>query len=332
MAKILCSYSSLYYQCEHFPIHLTQGESHHPIFDAPLKKLWKIFPKWQAGELDAVSSYLYYLSLLKSTELVEFRVAAAYTENTDRIVASNMESLFSVISQILSVRNPRVVFPRFVISPDTKSLSNSKHWIELWKSVYEDFINGLKSEDTRTNLQRREAALERLIKNPALKPERYAHLLAQWAAIAGNFPESLTTVNGNSIPLSEYWQDIICKCYKQTDIIQIPESDLVELLEHCETEIDLGSIFSYQLFNTLREGLETIQGFFGIGSPTFSILGNDSDVGDSNLQLLIASAPISEPKRIDYPTEFAFIKARMKWALASSQSNSNNSNNTGEIK
>lgn len=319
MAKILCSYSSLYFNVEHFPIRLTQGESHHPVFDIPLKKLWKLFPKWQAGELDSVDSYLYYLSLLKQTDLVEFRTAASYTEFTDQIVSQNMESLYETIGHIVAIRNPRFILPRFVISHETRNLSNTKHWIALWQEAYNDFCDGLKDQDTRTKLQKREAALERLIKNPAIKLEKYSHLLAGWAAIAGNFPIFAVSVRGITMSCSEYWQDIIVKCYRNVDIIQIPERDLVELIEHCETEIELGSIFSYQLFTTLREGLETIQGFFGIGQSQFSILSSDSDVEQSNLQLLINDAPASEPVRSQYPTEFAFLKARMKWSLAVSQ-------------
>lgn len=320
MAKILCAYSSLYYQCEHFPIALTQEESHHPIFDVPLKRLWKFFPKWQAGELSQVDSYLLFLALLKSTDLVQFRTAAAYTENTAAIVAQNMEELVSVLGKVVAIRAPRFVLPRFVISHDTKTLTNVRHWIQLWNNTYHDFRNGVREQDTRSKLQRREAALERLIRNPAIRPERYAHLLAQWAVLAADFPEFSVTVRGSTMPCSEYWQEIITKCYNSTDIIQIPEQDLVELLTHCEDNIELGSIFSYQLFTALREGLDTLRAFFGNGTTSFLILSpGDSapdDVERSNLQLLINSAPTELPKRINYPSEFAYLKAKMKYELA----------------
>lgn len=330
MAKILCNLSSLYFNVEHFPIHLTQNETHHPIFDVPLKRLWKYFPKWQAGELDQIDSYLLFVSYLHATELIEFRVAASYNDKTDSIVSQNMESLVEIIGNIVSVRNPRVIFPRFVVSHDTRNLSNVRHWISLWKDVYTDFTNGLKAQDARTKLQKREAALERLIKNPAIHPHKYAHLLAQWASIAGNFPEFTIQYRGSTISCNEYWQDIITKCYRQEEIIQIERTDLQELLTHCEEYIELGSIFSYQLFTTLREGLETIDGFFGIGNTTFSILGANDDVGESNLQLLINDAPVEPPKRTDYPSDFAFLKAKMKWSLAASQSTMQSSSNVLE--
>ena len=323
MAKILCSHSGIQFNVDHFPIHLTQNESRHPIFDASLKKLWKFYPKWQGGELDSTDSYLLFLSLLNATELVDFRVAALRHTDTEKIVQSNMESLYETIGHIVTIRNPRFVLPRFVISNETKKLDNVKHWLQIWQDQYADFCNGLKDQDLRSRLQKREAALERLIRNPAIKPERYSHLLATWASEAGQFPEfTVQTQSGESIPVSEYWKDIIQKCYRSVDIIQINRKDLVELLEHCEEYIDLGSIFSYQLFTTLREGLQTIDGFFGnaYGQTAFSILNANDDVGQSNLQLLIDTAPATEPSRKDYPTEFAYLKARMKYSIASSSS------------
>ena len=323
MAKILCAKSGIQFNVDHFPISFTQNECHHPIFNASLKRLWKYYPKWQTGELDEIDSYLLFLSLLNATDLVEFRCAALRHQNTTNIIQQNMELLYSTIGHIAAIRNPRFILPRFVISPETKKLDNVKHWIALWQDTYLDFCNGLKNQDLKTKLQKREAALERLIKNPAIKPERYSHLLAQWACDAGQFPTFPLSIKGSNISIAEYWKDIIQKCYNSTEIIQIEKKDLIELLEHCEENIELGSIFSYQLFTTLREGLETIDGFFGIGNTTFSILSGDDDVGQSNLQLLINDAPVSEPRRMDYPSEFAYLKAKMKYSLAISSTNTN---------
>lgn len=322
MAKILCSKSGLEYSVQYFPIsfHNDKHQLHHPVFDAPLPKLWKYFPKWQAGELTDVDSYLLFLAILHSTDLVEFRTSAIRTPHTVSIVQSNMESLYDTVGKILAVKNPRFTLPRFVISHDTRTLDNVKYWLQAWDAAYLDFKNGLKEQELRSKLQRREAALERLIKNPAIKPERYAHLLAAWADEASEFPQFNITIRNTQTTLAEYWKDIICKCYRQESVIQIPKSDIQELLEHCEEHIDLGSIFSYQLLTLLREALQTIDGFFGNSETTFQILSDDESVGTSNLQLLIETAPVEKPRRIDYPSEFAFLKEKMKWAIAQKSS------------
>lgn len=320
MAKILCSISGIEFQCEHFPIALTHGESHHPIFNVPLKRLWKYFPKWQSGELTKTDSFLYFLSLLNATEMVEFRCHVHQRPDTDRIVSANMESLFYTIGKVITIRHPKFVIPRFVVSAETRDLSNVSHWIKCWNDALEEFATGLKDQELRSRLERKTNALERLIKNPALNPAKYCHLLADWASEAAAFPqfEIIDPVSGNETTISEYWKHIIMLCYQKESLLSIPESDIRELLEHCETEIDLGSIQSYHLFNTLREGLETVQGFFGSSSPVFSILSDDSNeaLADANLSILKSTAPSEKPKRTAYPTEFAFHKALMLWNLA----------------
>jgi hypothetical protein len=316
MAKVLCAKSGIEFRVDHFPIYLTQGEYEHPLFHVPLKRLWRYFPKWQAGELTKTDSFLLFLALLDRTEMVEFRCHVYQRPDTDRIIAANMENLVSIIGKISAIKHPKFVLPRFVISPETRDLANVKYWLQTWEDAFEDFCNGLQADDLRSKLQRKAEGLERLIKNPSLKPVRYARMLASWASEAGAFPTSLTNVNGLEVTISEYWQEIIVKCHTDTDIITIPENDLAELIEHCEENLDAGSIQAHQLFVTIRLGMETLKGFFSIGSPSFTMLGENDSVEQANLELLINSAPTDAPKRTNYPTEFAFIKAKMKWQLA----------------
>lgn len=304
--KILCCKSGIEFKCDHIPVYLSGGESHHPIFDMSLKQLWKLYPKWLKRELTRTDSFLLFLAYLNATELVEFRCHVWQRPNTDSIVANNMTGLYEIIGKIVTIKHPKFAVPRFVISHDTRDLENVRYWIEAWENSFEDFCNGLKGEELRSRLQRKAETLERYIKNVQLDPRRYARILAQWANEAGQFPENI----------AEYWEDIIVKCHTSTDIITIPKVDLEELIEYCEENVDAGSIQGHHLFQTIREGYATLTGFFSVGSPTFSILDSGDDVGQTNLQLLVQSAPIEEPKRADYPTEFAFIKARMKWKIA----------------
>ena len=316
MAKILCSKSGIEFNCDFFPIHLHEKECHHPIFSVPLKRLFRYFPKWQAGELTETDSYLLFLAYLNSTEFIEFRQSVSYSSNLHQIVQSNMETLFATIGKIITIRHPRFVIPHFVISKETATLQNVSEWIKVWNDCYDSFCSGLKDQELHAKLQRKEAALERLIKNPALRPERYAHILADWAADAAAFPSFQIATASFTGPIDLYWKTIIQKCYKSIDIISIPESDIKELLEHCEENLDLGSIQSYHLFNTLRDGLTTMQDFYGTGPTSFTILNDDSVLNDENVSLLIKDAPIKEPSRFQYPTEFAFLKAKMKWQIA----------------
>lgn len=321
MATILCSKSGIEFKCDHFPIHLTQHESHHPIFDVKLPRLWKYFPKWQAHELTETDSFLLFVAYLNATEMVEFRVACKRRPNTAQIIQANMEGLFHTIGRIITIKHPKFTVPRLVISSDTADLSNVRYWIQTWDQAYADFCDGLKNQELKSRLLRKEQGLERLIKNPSLNPKKYAHLLASWAAESAVFPEFMVDVNGNEMSCSDYWQEIIVKCHTDTNIISVPEKDLAELIEHCEEHLDGGSIQAHQLFVTVRQGMETLQGFFSIGSPSFSILNESDSVGDVNLKLLVDSAPLEMPKRTEYANEFQFIKAKMKYNLMQSQLN-----------
>lgn len=319
MAKILCSISGIEYQCQHFPIYLDEGTTAHPIFSVPLKRLWKYLPKWQAGELTETDSLLLFLGVLRATELVEFRCSILRTPQTNAIISQNMERLFSIVSKVITIKHPRFTIPRFVVSKETRDLSNIRYWLESWSDQYHSFMSGLVNQELRSKLQRKEAALEKLIKNPAIHPIKYAHILADWASEAGEFPSSSTLVQGVATPLDEYWKSLIIKCHRDIDMISIPEADLQELLTHCEDAIENGSIFSYHLFNSLRDGLDTIRGFFSIGSTTFSLVDSPSTpdaIETANLENLIQSAPHREPSRSEYPTEFAYMKAKMRWSLA----------------
>lgn len=326
MAKILCAYSGISFKVEHFPVVLESRECFHPIFAIPYKKLVIYYQKWAAGELTETESYLLFVALLNSTELVEFRTSVRMTEETASLVANYMPNLFQTVTKLSGIKHPRFSVPSIAITPETSTLSNIKYWIQTWNTCYTDFLSGLGREELRSKLARREAGLEKLIKSPQIKPEKYAALLAAWAAEAGSFPAFMTLDSNNEqVTLSEYWQDIIARCYRTENILAIPAKDLAELTSHCEEHIEsTGSIFSYHLFAALQEGKSRQTSFFGLGdmmaltaeNPGFRVLDSKTNVEDANISVLIDSAPISKPSRIDYPSDFAYLKAKTRWELA----------------
>lgn len=321
--KILCGISGIEFTCEHFPASLTSREISHPIFSIPQKKLLSYTGKWAAGELTPTDSYLMFLAILNSSELVEFRMPVFRTHETDSIVAQNMESLVRTIIKLNTVTNPSVIFPRYAVTPDTKTLSNVKYWIENWASSYKDFIDGYRKESASARLISREAALERMIKNPHLPISAYASKIADWAAVAGDFPHFNVTSPFSKLPvkLSDYWKDIIIRCTKEESVYAVPQADIEELLEHCETNISIGTIYSNALFTVLRKAVEKQRNFLGLGDMDLSkgkyqFLTESDTVESANIKALIDSAPEEEPTASQYPTKFAYIKAKMRWQLA----------------
>lgn len=322
--KILCSLSGVEFSCDHFPGTFYSREISHPIFQIPQKRLLSYTSKWASGELTRTDAYLLFLAILNSSERVEFRVPVFRNELTDSVIAINMEPLVRTVIKINSVTAPSVVFPSFVISPDTRFLQNVSHWIECWQDSYKDFLEGYKSAHESRKLITREAALQRMIKNPHKPISEYASQIAEWASAAGDFPAFLTRSPFTSIqiPLAEYWKSIIIRASKDEYLYQISSGDLQELITHCEDKIPVGSIYSHALFKVLRRAQDRQKNFLGLGDidvkSTYSLLADNATAGAeaANMKALIDSAPEEKPRREMYPTNFAYIRAKLRWDMA----------------
>lgn len=327
MARILCSLSSISFTCEHFPILLESRESYHPIFDVPQRKLLPFLRKWSAGELTPTDSYLLFLALLRSSELVNFRVPCVRTSRTDSIIAQNMESLVRSVTRINTIVSPASLFPSFVISVETRDLDNVKYWIENWDEHYKDFQNGTRRDYDTRKLVQKEAALSRLIRSPHKPVSSYASQLADWAATAGSFPTFTikSPFNGFPTSLADYWKVIISRCATESYLYSIPKKDLEELIEHCQENIPNQSEdetrFSFALFKLLNSALKKRDALldFGdkdIGDTSYRILEESTDTQDLNIKLMIDHAPEIKPERNQYKTNFEFMRAMARWNMA----------------
>lgn len=333
MAKIICAYSSLEFKCEFLPISLSSREVHHPIFNIPAKNLLSLSAQWSAGKLPPAETYLLYLALLNSTSLIEWRLPATYTDKTASIIANNMEQLIHIIGKIDVVSSSALhsmTLPHFVMGQDTRDLSNSYYWIQVWNQNYNDWYDGIRSHANDQELLRRELSLEKLIKTSHKKIEDYPSILARWATIAADFPTFEVTISGRKMELAEYWEDIIIKCAKEEAIFKIPENDLVELINHCEENVvGDGSIHAIALMRHLRRGRAMQQNYLGLGDidlsmkegTAYRILSPSTSAEDANIQNMIDNAPVKEPVRGNYPTLIEFIKAKARWNIAKQYKN-----------
>ena len=325
MAKILCADSSIEFSCEHLPFSLSSREVSHPLFHTPKKRLLSLASTWSMGKLTPTESYLTYLSLLHSTGLIEWRSPAQYTDKTASIVANNMEQLIHIVGKIDVIKHPSFVLPHFAIGPDTCTLDNSYHWIQIWNQNFNDWIENIQDHANDIELQRRELSLQKLIKTSHKQIEDYPKILAQWAATAGSFPTFDVKINGVKMELGEYWESIIIKCAKEETIFQVPENDLRELIEHCEDHIvSEGSIYSLALMKYLRKGAAMQKNYLGLGDidlasqsgTAYRILKPTESAEDANIQNMIDTAPTREPQKHQYPDLISYIKAKGRWTIA----------------
>ncbi len=301
---ILCAYSGIQFEVSHFPGYFHSQETYHPIFNIPQRKLLSYVGKWSARELTSTDSYLLFLAILNSSELVQFRTSAKQTAQTSYIVENCMEDLVQIVVKINSVDVPSVRFPRFIIGHETNDLTNVHWWIENWKEAYKAFKDGYRTIHENQKLIRREQALEKLIKNPYRNPREYGSRLADWAEQAGQFPSFNITLRGVTVPISTYWKDIIIRCTGDLNIYAIDTKDLEELLNHCEEYIPAGSIHSHALFQCLRGVLRRHQNFMGIREA------------QANIKAILDTAPSEKPRLEQYPSKFEYLKALAKWNIS----------------
>lgn len=337
--KILCSKSGIEFNTEFFPGTFHSRELAHPIFSLEQKRLLSYTKKWACNELTPTDSYLLFLALLNSSEQIQFRIACRKTPMTDSIVANNMEYLVRTVIKLNAIRTPGTLFPFFAITAETCTLGNVHHWIEVWETCWKDFESGSRRDIVHRDLAKRESALQRMIKNPHKPIREYASQLADWAAVAGSFPDFLVAnpfiKESKKIPLSVFWKEIIIRSTRNEYLYTIPDNDLQELLDHCEDNIPVGSIYSHALFEALRHAKEKKHNFLGLGDmdirSDYELLENTKDVESANMKALINSAPLEMPRREQYPTQFAYMKAKLRWDMMKKFGSLTNQNGGGEL-
>lgn len=338
--NLSCPYSGLYYKIPGFT-NFPPISQPHPIFSVPQSTLLSPaqITRWAEQSLTAQECYLYFLALLRSSELVTFRSPAIYISQDSiagilqqAVIATCMERLLRLLEKQSLLPQTTHIFPRLVISntiPETQNLSAIPDWLGTWEQAIQDAVNAYKSISLSQKIITREHALERLIKSPDTAPHVLANQLAEWAALAGAFPSTQTQYiesQKREMTLGEYWKLIIRACAKEERIWYIPKQDLEELISHCEDNIPHGSIYASALMRFLRNGRSAQFNYLGLGdidlSPVsnacvpFRILDGETSKEDANKLAIIDTAPSSPPIRKDYPSEMAFIAARLKYDMA----------------
>lgn len=323
MAKILCGISGIEFSCEYLPLYLDAREYAHPVFFLKPKKLLGLYNRYTAGEMGDKDSWLLFLAFWNATDLIEWRMPAKFHPEYSRaIIAQNFQSLVEMSERIQRVQHPAVTFARISVSQQTADFQNCRYWLESWSQTYTDFVSGYATKHERDTLAALEEKLDAFVRDSDSSEALYAARLADWADRAGNFPRfSVTLAAGKSLPCSDYWKQIIRKCTNAESIFSIPGSDLAELIEHCELNIDAGTQYSYNLLKILRAGARKQVDFLGggINGFKFSVLQGDESIEAASKLAIVANAPRIEPARAQYPSNFQFLKAKLAWELAKKQ-------------
>lgn len=311
MAKAICNKSGLQFTVEYFPYNFDEGQLQHPIFTLNYSELTKekLLNKWVNREFTDVDTRLYFLALLHSSNLVEWRT---YARPTLAICEANMEALLDILDWMNCIQHPKLSMPHVTISQDTATLDNVRNWIAAWNIARQEFESGYRELSRTQLLLRKEDTLQRLIRTQQKELTQFGTLLADWAMQAAEFPTFNTVVNGVSIPLNEHWKQIIITCGKTpAHIWRLDIDDINELIEHLEDNLEHGNIYAHAVMKLLRDAVKTHQNYLG-----FSIIDSAEDIERANFKLLADTAPINEPRIQDYPNKILYLKDKIRWEQA----------------
>jgi len=311
MAKAICAKSGIPFTVQYFPYNFSEGELQHPVFDLTYAQLTtpQLLNKWINRELTEIDTKLYFLALLHSSNLIAWNT---YARPTLAICELNMEPLLDILGWQNTIHHPRLSMPHMAITQDTATLDNVRNWIAAWNSARQDFESGYKELSRNQLILRKEDTLQKLIRDKQKELVDFSGILASWAELSADFPTFSTTVNGVTLPLCEYWKQILVTCSKTpTHIWRLDIDDMRELLTHLEDNLEHGSIYAHATMKLLRDGISTHENYLG-----FSIVNQSSDVERANIQILVDNAPATMPILSQYPNKIMYLKAKIAYEQA----------------
>jgi hypothetical protein len=311
MATAICAKSGIPFRVDYFPYNFNEGELHHPVFDLSYEALVskELLNKRLHRQFTEIDTKLYFLALLHSSNLVEFHT---YARPILSICELNIEPLIDILDWIHTIQHPRLSMPHMAITVDTATLDNVRNWIAAWNSAKSDFENGYRTLTISQQIIAKESTLQRLIRDQQKEVSDFSGILADWAKLSAEFPTFLTTVNGVTLSIAEYWKQILVTCSKTpTHIWRLDIDDMKELLAHLEDNLPHGTMYAHATMKLIREGIATHNNYLG-----FSIINYASDIETANTKSLAANAPQDEPRLEQYPNKIMYLKDKIRWQQA----------------
>jgi len=336
MATVKCSISGLEFKTDHLSFSVCSQELAHPVFYLTQRQLEPLYVRYCNEEsFPTKDAYLLFLAFLNSTGLVEWRTPAGFYEETEAIVANNFQFLVTTIQRMNTIRTPSVQFAKVSVSNESRYLKNVAYWITSWEETCDDYFAGGKREASKRELHEMEARLDYIIKDANRKETTLAANIAAWANKAASFPKTPIRVGSEIMPKGKFWESIIRKCVNEESVFCVENSDLQELLDYCMENLELGSLYTYNLVQIIKRGMGAKEDLLGMGDFEYQILDQES-VEQANLAVIIGNAGEREPSRKSFPSTFAYIKAKMAWDQKKEKEESERQqqaldNSTGEL-
>jgi hypothetical protein len=328
--KVKCCRSNLVFRCDYFPAFIHAPEVYHPIFNLPLKKLISFYPRILSSavkESNLEDAYLYTLALLSSTGHINFNCPAELTAKTQRIIVSNLEQLLITVTKLDAVSHPGFKYPNISINKETSDLAALPNWLLAWREALDFFTDYQASARFREEVKRRDEVILYLLKNKNLyqtNKSRYAEMVADWTAVAGDFPEFKISHPLNplkQITLRNYWRELIIKSVEADEISLYPAKDFTELLDHCIENLPFYADLSLEVIKLLKPAENKVGTLFDFPSTQFILLDEDDPVQSQTKARILVEAPENKPQRSDYSSPGAYLKALLSWQFKNNAGN-----------
>lgn len=310
--KIQCTYSGLEFTVPGFHPAKLILRGKHPLIDANQLTLLQLLPDYLEDRMKEEEKRLFFVALLNSTGLVDFKTAAQPSLAT---IAKSMEYLLKVISWG-SEAAKQLSLPRYVVNRENAGLTNIRRWIDAWNEAKSNWLGKKEWAEERTAFLIREEALYRLIRSSFKKADSYHEKLARHALEASNAPHALL----------EFWTSIFKA--KELEIFSLREVDIQELYDHLADNLDVTTSLVSQtalrhiekLLTKNKQGITHDLDLFSEEEE----LANFSDQGKpyriltkmERLQRSITiDAPMEEPKEDQFRTKVEYLVARAKFGV-----------------
>lgn len=351
--KLFCPISGVSYTTN---IGYGHGQAPHPIFYFSLEQLTTQFLEpYTRGKLEEKEIHLLGCALLHTLP-VQWEVAVEPSEKVNRIWRRNLEKLASAALWYDDRSSSQL--PKYRIDKNTSTLHNLDQYVKslttttILKAPVDSNDWETEADITETltdnELVRAEETILAIVRSALNKAgkKQLPSLMAQWAASVGNFseesisyPSSMADKGTVNTTLKKHWQYIIIKAFETTEYVNLLSEDITladisELVEHCETEIEAGTLHYSILMKKLRAAKNVIEEFTSPAPMSqiqivehheelaASLLGeaSSSTLTDSTSLAPLApttpehKVPTSAPLRKDYPSNASYLAAKLRYS------------------
>ena len=272
--RIRCRYSGVEYhlpgQFSNFTITAT-----HPLIEAGCNDpsiLINKYPEWASGSFSKEERRVYFVALLASTNLVEFRVAA---EPLDTHIQLNTELLIKTLNWYSAI-GVHLNLPSYTVTNETKSLANIRQWIDRFTDAKKDWDKRRGTNEAREaaidKLAACEERLQRLTNSIQRNDTRYYNTLASWAFQASGAEVDFADETSG---LLDRWRAIFH--LNDVQVILADANEIKSLHDYMHANLELGSIYSIDVLSHLTRLLKVCE-----KGLLFNLFGEDEDAEENN--------------------------------------------------